>query len=99
MAGPVTQDDARCAEVIFRCRKLAQDIAAHEREHIATASVQRHVEEAFAVLCGQFRALPDRYGQEMAVEIRCDAAKVHVALTKVIGQFLAGLTPPTFPQK
>lgn len=92
--GGISHDDARAAEVILRCRKLAQDLAANERDYIAKAPVQRHIETAFAALCAETQALPARYGAQMAAEIRCDRSMLEAALGKVIDDFIAGLSSP-----
>ncbi|PZF76415.1 hypothetical protein DK847_14670 [Aestuariivirga litoralis] len=95
LEGVISHDDARTAEAILRCRKLAQEIAATEREYIAKAPVQRHIETAFNALCAETQALPARYGAQMAAEIRCDRSMLEEVLGKVIDDFIAGLSPPT----
>lgn len=83
VVGVITHEDARTAEEVLRCRKLAMAISDADREYIARLPLQRHIEDALSTLLAEVLAIPDRYSKRVAAELGRPQLEVKAALSKV----------------
>lgn len=94
LEGPLTGEDARMAEAILRCRKLALELATAEREFLPREPVERHVANAYAALCREVEAFPARYAGQIAAAVGRDVAAVQTAISRTMAELVSGWAAP-----
>lgn len=94
VTGAVTFDDARTANEVLKARRAVRELERVEGNLLPRDEVLKHVADAFANYKNEVRAIPVRFGAQMAAEIGCDVAKLDTVLSRVIDGYLGKLAGP-----
>jgi hypothetical protein len=86
--------EASRVKEIYLALLRRQELAVKQGELVPLRPALRYVEEAFGSFKKELLALPARYGAQIAAEAGCDVSKLDQALTKVIREYLDGLSKP-----